>query len=887
MKFAEGAINFQTQRFPKLARLFGELASGQNPEALFITCSDSRISPSLLTQAKPGDLFIVRNAGNIVQLGEQDAGFAGSLEYAVKVLEVDHIVVCGHSHCGAVSALVEEQDLSALPDVGRWVETSRPIIERLEQKNVGADERIERAIEENVRLQLERLAEIPYVKERMAKGSLELHGWVYRLESGDVVVLDGKTDQFIPLPVTQKIRRQRSEEFVSESDVLLDAEADSFEEICEVALSKLVETGAIAADAKAELTELLRAREQVASTAIGQGVACPHVSSECLDQPHTVFLRLKRPLDLGAPDGVDSDLVFLLLGVSGREREHVETLSKLASLVSDDAARAGLKKSSTAAAVLDELRDHRTRAKADKKAGERLATAGIEQRTGRFCGGLIDDIKRRLPLYGSDFRDGLNLKTIAASIFMFFACLTAAITFGTVMDAGTGGAIGVVEMILATALCGVVFSLFAGQPLIILGGTGPLLIFTAVLYDFCASRPDLPFLPFYAWVGIWSGLFTVILALTDASVLIRKLTRFTDEIFVLLIAVIFIYKAVGLLIAEFQSDAALSYATAMSAMVLALGTFAIVIGLRAVRQSGLLRASARNFLADFGAAIAIVTMSAIGFFMRDSSNLPHVELPATVSYNPADYLVDIFALPPAWIAGAMLPALFACILIFLDEQITARVVNAPQHHLKKGPGYHLDLVIVGVLITLCSVFRLPWLVAATVRSLNHVNALSTTHPQSEVGKTSEVTDAVVENRVSGLLIHILIGSSIAFAGLLSYVPQACLYGIFLYMGIVSLGGIQFFERVTLWVRDPKRYPRTHYLRKVSTRSVHIFTLIQLVCFGLLWAVKSGPPTIALLFPVVLMAMVPVRWFIGRFFSDEELEALDGEETPEDEAEWAL
>ncbi|MDF1664684.1 MAG: HCO3- transporter, partial [Planctomycetota bacterium] len=405
-----------------------------------------------------------------------------------------------------------------------------------------------------------------------------------------------------------------------------------------------------------------------------------------------------------------------------------------------------------------------------------------------------------------------------------------------------------------------------------------------VLYQFCDAM-DIEFLPFYGWVGIWAGLFTIVLAVTDSSVIIKHLTRFTNEIFVVLIAGIYIYSALELLVKEFETDALISYSTALSALVLALGTFAIVVGMRTIRKGGFLRAWARDFLADFGAVIAIATMSGIAYFMRDTTSLAHIEIPTKVSFNPADYLVNIFELPVWGIALAVVPAIFATCLIFLDQQITARVVNAPQHNLRKGPGYHLDLAIIGVLVMICSVFRLPWLVAATIRSLNHLNILSTTHTEAEVGKTTEVMDRVIENRLSGFFVHLLIGCSIALAPFLALVPQACLYGLFLYMGIVLLGGVQFFDRLTLWIRDPKRYPRTHYLRNVPMLSVHIFTAIQLVCFVCLWVIKSGPPMVALLFPVLLFLMVPIRMLLGKFFDPKYLEALDSEESLEEEPEW--
>jgi hypothetical protein len=221
------------------------------------------------------------------------------------------------------------------------------------------------------------------------------------------------------------------------------------------------------------------------------------------------------------------------------------------------------------------------------------------------------------------------------------------------------------------------------------------------------------------------------------------------------------------------------------------------------------------------------------------------------------------------------------VLIYLDQQITARVVNSPQFNLKKGPGYHLDLLLVGVLTAICSVLGWPWLVAATVRSLNHVSALATTHAEDSPSGPHRVSEGVLENRLTGLGIHVLVGASLFFVPLLAMVPMACLYGVFLYMGVASLSGNQLAQRITLWARDPTLYPPTHYLRKVPTKTVHLFTAIQAGCLGLLWVVKTS--ILAVLFPLILALLVPLRMFLlPRWFEGRHLDALDAEETPEEE-----
>ena len=176
---------------PTKQALFDELASGQSPATLIITCADSRIDPSLITQAEPGDIFVVRNAGNIVPTLDGDGssadGNAASIEYAITALNVSHIVVCGHSSCGAMGGLQNLDGLDALPSVRRWLEHSEPLLDTAVADDLDA------LIEANVLLQLEHLKQYPGVSEKIDAGELTLHAWVYDIGSGDVRAYDGST----------------------------------------------------------------------------------------------------------------------------------------------------------------------------------------------------------------------------------------------------------------------------------------------------------------------------------------------------------------------------------------------------------------------------------------------------------------------------------------------------------------------------------------------------------------------------------------------------------------------------------------------------------------------------------------------------------------------
>ena len=324
--------------------------------------------------------------------------------------------------------------------------------------------------------------------------------------------------------------------------------------------------------------------------------------------------------------------------------------------------------------------------------------------TGRFAGGLMDDLKRRMPWYIDDFRQGFHTKVLGSTLFLYFACLANAIAFGALTGFLTDGQIGTTEMMIATAVGGVAFALFSGQPLTILGGTGPIVIFTSLLYV-TTNNLGLEFLPIYTWVGIWSGLLLMLLAVTDASALMRFFTRFTDEIFAALIAVIFIVEAVTDISSGFR-DPATPYDAALLGLVLALGTFVLARTLQWFRNSRYLRWWVRDFLADFGPAISILAMTIIAILMNEVPR-NHAEVPETFGTTTGrPWLVDMFSVP-AWIwLAAIIPAVLAVVLLFLDQNITTRLVNAKHHKLKKGSGYHQDLFVVGVIVLVASLFGL-------------------------------------------------------------------------------------------------------------------------------------------------------------------------------------
>ena len=202
-KLVEGIHRFQRESFSQDQKLFETLAEGQNPLALFITCSDSRIDPSRLTQTNPGELFIQRTAGNIVPpYGSVFAGEAATIEYAVAALRIRDIIICGHSHCGAMGGLLNPDAVEKMPAVKAYLqhaEATRRIVEENYHHLTDPAKRLTLTVEENVLVQLESLKTHPSVAAAVGRGDLKLHGWVYKFETGEVFTFNPDKHAFVPI----------------------------------------------------------------------------------------------------------------------------------------------------------------------------------------------------------------------------------------------------------------------------------------------------------------------------------------------------------------------------------------------------------------------------------------------------------------------------------------------------------------------------------------------------------------------------------------------------------------------------------------------------------------------------------------------------------------
>uniref|UniRef100_A0A8C7IYP1 Anion exchange protein n=1 Tax=Oncorhynchus kisutch TaxID=8019 RepID=A0A8C7IYP1_ONCKI len=556
------------------------------------------------------------------------------------------------------------------------------------------------------------------------------------------------------------------------------------------------------------------------------------------------------------------------------------------------------------------------------------------QFTGRFCGGLWLDIKRKVPWILSDFSQGFHIQSISAVLFIYLGCITNAITFGGLLGDATDNYQGVMESFLGTALAGTVFCLLGGQPLIILSSTGPILIFEKLLYEFCKSN-TIDYMELRLWIGLHSCLQCLILVATDASYIIKYITRFTEEGFSSLISFIFISDAIKKMVGSFKyypinrgfkpdyvtsykceciapdqgepfssspSSSSLDWSQlskkecvkyggallgntckyvpdlALMSFILFFGTYSMTVSLKKFKTSRYFPTMCRSLIGDFSIIISILVFCGIDYLLGLETPKLHVlteiKFKVFLTINPIyrGWLVMPFGKNPWWVyVASAVPALLVTILIFMDQQISAVIVNRKENKLKKGCGYHLDLFWVGILMAVCSFLGLPWYVAATVISIAHIDSLKMESESSAPGEQPQFL-GVREQRLTGILVFVLNGVSIFLAPVLQYIPMPVLYGVFLYMGVASLAGIQFWERIKLYLMPAKHQPDFSFLRHVPLRRVHLFTLVQIICLAVLWILKST--VAAIIFPVMILGLMVVRKMMDLMFSQHDLAWLD-------------
>lgn len=442
---------------------------------------------------------------------------------------------------------------------------------------------------------------------------------------------------------------------------------------------------------------------------------------------------------------------------------------------------------------------------------------------------------------------------------------------------------------------------------------------TTVIYDM-AKDLGIPFLPFYAWVSVWAFVYTSVTAFFDLTRYVRFATRFTDDIFALLIVSIFILNAIG---SPFGAGGLLRYLdptndyhedqreefgengntedyslleTALMSVILGFGTTASIFFFRGFKTSSYFcNQTVRDLVHDFAVTSAVLLWTLIQNLGFNSIEVPGLKVPDKFepSFQCCDTTCETFwpdqceDLPsPAgtrqWFAdmsdlggkgwapiAAAGPAILGFVLFYLDNGITWHLIYNPGNKLQHGESYNWDLFLNGLCNLVNGLMGLPWLVATTVPCIVHLNNLSDKDKDGNIIR-------VQETRLTYLFSHLLVGLSLTFLNVLKLIPLPVLLGVFLFMGLSSMPGIQFWNRFLLFFQQPSLYTETPYTKHIKTSRIHMFTVFQILFFCGVFVVQNVK-AIAIIFPFMTLLCIPGRLFLlPKFFAGWELLLLDGE-----------
>lgn len=480
----------------------------------------------------------------------------------------------------------------------------------------------------------------------------------------------------------------------------------------------------------------------------------------------------------------------------------------------------------------------------------------------------------------------------------------------------------IVETILATAWTGTFFALTCGMPMCVLGSTGPCLIMTTVIYEITKTM-DVPFLPFYAWVSIWTFAYTTITAFFDLTRFVKLATKFTDDIFALLIVSIFIFNAIG---SPFGPGGLLRYldpdnkshldflkelggeeydylTSAVLSILIGIATCATIFTFRGLKTSPFLcNQASRDSIHDFSVTLGVVVWTLIKHLVFPSVELEELNVPS--SFEPTFTCCDSSCTTywpdqctdqseptgtRSWFANMMDlngkshaifvaagPALLSFVLFYLDNGITWHLIYSPRNGLKHGESYNWDLFLVGFCNCVNGLLGLPWLVATTVPCIVQVNNLTERDADGNI-------ISVQETRLCHLVSHFMVGLSLLFLNAMKLIPMPVLLGVFLFMGLASIGRIEFWQRFLLFFQQPSRYEKTAFVKYMSIGRYHLYTILQILFFAGVFIVQNTK-AIAIVFPFMTLLCIPARlWFLPKIFENWELLLLDGEE--EEVSEW--
>ena len=488
--------------------------------------------------------------------------------------------------------------------------------------------------------------------------------------------------------------------------------------------------------------------------------------------------------------------------------------------------------------------------------------------------GMVNDVRRRAPFYWSDYRDAWDYRVVPATVYMYFANILPALAFSLDMFVKTDMSFGVNEVLLASVLGSVVFSLLAAQPLVIVGVTGPITVFNYTVYDIITPRGT-NYFAFMCWIGIWALIFHWILAIANSCNGLRYVTRFSCDIFGFYVAFIYLQKGIQVLTRQWEVSDASAYLSIMIALlVTAVAYLCGVIG-----QSALFPRHIRKFIEDYGTPLTVIFFT--GFVhIGKMSHIELLKLPTSKSFFPTTdrgWFIHFWDISVSDVFLAIPFAILLTILFWFDHNVSSLIAQGTEFPLRKPAGFHWDIFLLGLTTGVAGLLGIPFPNGLIPQAPFHTTSLCVTRTETdEKGNTKRVTDHVVEQRVSNLAQGLLTLGTMSGPLLivLHLIPQAVLAGLFFVMGIQALEANGITLKLIFLLTDRKLVSASEPLAQISRKwVVWAFVGLELVGFGATFAITQTIAAIG--FPVFILLYIPMRTFLmPRFFTQTELGILD-------------
>ncbi|XP_017263591.1 sodium bicarbonate transporter-like protein 11 isoform X2 [Kryptolebias marmoratus] len=724
-----------------------------------------------------------------------------------------------------------------------------------------------------------------------------------------------------PMNFQEEVRAHRDlDSFLAQASILLDAKATTLDEVLRRMIAHMAEDGHGSCDVEEVITSLFtdaggkdnnvhllsETIQGVTATTTGihyqQSWLCILSNMSKLQRRHVCIARLERPQNWGV-NCCEARYVILILAPPRTKstKTAIELGRTFSTMFSDISFRQTLLETKTQEEFKQELvlQRHQLSIVKEKPVVEEVEDS--DPRKGKpleFCDflkagkGVYNDLRRRLPLYPSDFTDGITgkdrclLKYTTTALFLYIAILLPAIAFGSLNDESTRGEIDVQKTIIGQSIGGVIYALFAGSPLVIPLTTAPLAIFISVIRGICDDY-NLDFDAFYACIGLWNSFFLILGGLFNVSLLMKLFKRSTEEVIALFISIAFVGDAVKGTVKIFEHFYYGPTLTTTNRTVVLQEINEILdkfenqttnvlehqIGNVSLHGHGKSQMSVLN-LVFLPESLVVCTRERpvlclllmlgtlwLGYTLYLIKRSPYLNgkirevvsdcaLPISVvifsfigSYLFIDIQLPVFSVHdgpvfkyPSFEKLTGLNALSAvglgfllALLIFIDQNIVISLTHVPEHKLLKGTAFHWDLMLTGFINILMSCLGLPWMHAAFPHSSLHARQLAKVEQHVENGHLYTTIVSVKETRLTSLAAYILIGLSTFMLPIpLQWIPKPVLYGLFLYIAATSLDGNQMVDRMTLLLKEQTSYPPTHYIRRVPQRKVHYFTGLQMI-----------------------------------------------------------